>query len=35
MSRLKVEISVPESHVDSVIEALDWAGAGRIGAYDR
>lgn len=35
MTRLKVEISVPESHVDAVIEALHQAGAGRIGAYDR
>ncbi|WP_328923631.1 hypothetical protein OG429_02665 [Streptomyces sp. NBC_00190] len=35
MTRLKVEISVPESHVEAVIDALHAAGAGRVGEYAR
>ncbi|MEV7280030.1 hypothetical protein [Streptomyces sp. NPDC093111] len=35
MARLKIEISVPESHAEAVIEALHTAGAGRVGAYAR
>ncbi|MFE9635806.1 hypothetical protein [Streptomyces sp. NPDC006463] len=35
MTRLKVEISVPESHVEVVIDALHAAGAGRVGEYAR
>ncbi|MEV0441326.1 hypothetical protein AB0I84_36925 [Streptomyces spectabilis] len=35
MARLKIEISVPETHVDAVVEALHSAGAGRVGAYAR
>ncbi|MFD9883227.1 hypothetical protein ACFWZT_17420 [Streptomyces alboflavus] len=35
MKRLKIEISVPESHAEAVIEALHAAGAGRVGAYAR
>ncbi|MFJ6010600.1 hypothetical protein [Streptomyces sp. NPDC092952] len=35
MTRLKIEISVPESHAEAVIEALHGAGAGRVGAYAR
>lgn len=35
MTRLKIEISVPESHAEAVIHALHAAGAGRIGAYER
>ncbi|MFV5992484.1 hypothetical protein ACNPQM_08525 [Streptomyces sp. NPDC056231] len=33
MTRLKIEISVPESHAETVIEALRTAGAGRVGEY--
>lgn len=35
MTRLKIEISVPESHAEAVIEALHAAGAGRVGEYAR
>ncbi|MCC8478970.1 hypothetical protein ACH4TM_02565 [Streptomyces parvus] len=35
MTRLKIEISVPESHAEAVIEALHTAGAGRVGDYVR
>ncbi|MFJ9796502.1 hypothetical protein [Streptomyces sp. NPDC101145] len=35
MTRLKIEISVPESHAQAVIEALHAAGAGRVGDYAR
>ncbi|MFF3003948.1 hypothetical protein ACFVTF_14195 [Kitasatospora sp. NPDC057940] len=35
MARLKIEISVPESHVEKVIDALQAAGAGRVGDYAR
>ncbi|WP_199547585.1 hypothetical protein [Streptomyces sp. N35] len=35
MTRLKIEISVPESHAEAVIEALHTAGAGRVGEYAR
>ncbi|MFG2116023.1 hypothetical protein ACGFRB_25885 [Streptomyces sp. NPDC048718] len=35
MTRLKIEISVPASHVEAVADALDTAGAGRVGAYAR
>ncbi|MEU6933530.1 hypothetical protein AB0A05_30710 [Streptomyces sp. NPDC046374] len=35
MTRLKIEISVPESHAEAVIEALHVAGAGRVGEYAR
>ncbi|MFF0435495.1 hypothetical protein ACFYU9_25145 [Streptomyces sp. NPDC004327] len=33
--RLKIEIAVPESHADVVIDALHAAGAGRVGEYAR
>ncbi|MFI6943647.1 hypothetical protein ACIBI4_30650 [Streptomyces sp. NPDC050418] len=33
--KLKIEISVPESHADAVIEALHASGAGRVGEYAR
>ncbi|MFG2847369.1 hypothetical protein ACGF12_29990 [Kitasatospora sp. NPDC048296] len=35
MTRLKIEISVPESHVEQVVDALHAAGAGRAGEYAR
>ncbi|MFJ2895057.1 hypothetical protein ACIO87_09245 [Streptomyces sp. NPDC087218] len=35
MVRLKIEISVPESHVEQVIDALHEAGAGQVGEYAR
>ncbi|WP_369164799.1 hypothetical protein [Streptomyces sp. AFD10] len=35
MTRLKIEISVPEAHAEAVIDALHTAGAGRVGAYAR
>ncbi|MEV8454006.1 hypothetical protein AB0467_17140 [Streptomyces sp. NPDC052095] len=35
MVRLKIEIAVPESHVEAVIDALHGAGAGRVGEYAR
>ncbi|MFJ8474369.1 hypothetical protein [Kitasatospora sp. NPDC094011] len=35
MTRLKIEISVPESHVEPIIDALHAAGAGRVGEYTR
>ncbi|MER7844700.1 hypothetical protein ABTZ03_12220 [Kitasatospora sp. NPDC096077] len=35
MPRLKIEISVPESHVEQVVEALHAAGTGRTGEYAR
>ncbi|MEE1769377.1 hypothetical protein PUR34_14775 [Streptomyces sp. JV185] len=35
MARLKIEISVPESHAEAVIEALHAVGAGRVGDYAR
>lgn len=35
MTRLKIEISVPESHAEAVIDALHSAGAGRVGEYAR
>ncbi|MFI6642807.1 hypothetical protein [Streptomyces sp. NPDC050504] len=35
MSRLKIEIAVPESHVEQVVDALHAAGAGRVGTYAR
>ncbi|MFI8931486.1 hypothetical protein ACIG3E_27905 [Streptomyces sp. NPDC053474] len=35
MTRLKIEISVPETHVEVVVEALHAAGAGRVGEYAR
>ncbi|MEU7579361.1 hypothetical protein AB0B50_17355 [Streptomyces sp. NPDC041068] len=35
MARLKIEISVPESHVEQVIDALHAAGAGQVGDYAR
>jgi hypothetical protein len=34
MPRLKVEILVPDDHVEAVLAALHASGAGRIGAYD-
>jgi hypothetical protein len=34
MQRLKIEILVPDEHVESVLEALHASGAGRIGTYD-
>ncbi|MEI5099388.1 hypothetical protein RB200_13265 [Streptomyces sp. PmtG] len=35
MTRLKIEIAVPETHTKAVIDALHTAGAGRIGCYER
>ncbi|MFI7322586.1 hypothetical protein [Streptomyces venezuelae] len=35
MVRLKIEIAVPESHVEQVVDALHAAGAGRVGDYAR
>ncbi|MEU6573122.1 hypothetical protein [Streptomyces sp. NPDC046805] len=35
MARLKIEVSVPESHAERVIDALHAAGAGRVGEYAR
>ncbi|MFB7447456.1 MULTISPECIES: hypothetical protein [unclassified Streptomyces] len=35
MTRLKIEISVPESHLEAVVEALHAAGAGHVGEYAR
>ncbi len=35
MTRLKIEISVPESHLESVVHALHKAGAGQVGRYAR
>ncbi|MFJ7908611.1 hypothetical protein [Kitasatospora sp. NPDC096204] len=35
MTRLKIEIAVPESHLDQVLDALHTAGAGRVGEYAR
>ncbi|MEU4119421.1 hypothetical protein AB0F71_33610 [Kitasatospora sp. NPDC028055] len=35
MTRVKIEISVPESHVEQVVDALHAAGAGRLGEYAR
>lgn len=35
MARLKIEVSVPESHAEAVIDALHAAGAGRVGTYAR
>ena len=34
MPRLKIEILVPDDHVEAVLAALHASGAGRIGAYD-
>jgi hypothetical protein len=34
VQRLKIEILVPDSHVEVVLEALHEAGVGRTGAYD-
>jgi hypothetical protein len=31
---VRLEIYVPESHLDAVLEALHEGGAGRVGAYD-
>lgn len=33
--RLKIEISVPETHVENVLDALHDAGGGRVGEYVR
>ncbi|MCH0542902.1 hypothetical protein I3F58_25760 [Streptomyces sp. MUM 203J] len=35
MARLKIEISVPESHAERIIDALHAVGAGRLGDYER
>ncbi|WP_031076897.1 hypothetical protein [Streptomyces sp. NRRL WC-3742] len=35
MPRLKIETSVPESHLAQVLDALHTAGAGRTGPYER
>ena len=35
MSYVKIEVFVPPSHLDAVLDALHSAGAGRAGAYDR
>jgi hypothetical protein len=34
VSEIKIEVFVPESHAEAVIEALHEAGAGRVGLYD-
>lgn len=34
-SRVKIEICVPDDHVPAILAALDTAGAGRVGRYDR
>jgi hypothetical protein len=34
VERLKVEVLVPDEHVEAVLAALHAAGAGTIGAYD-
>jgi hypothetical protein len=34
MQRLKIEVLVPDEHVEAVLAALHASGAGRIGAYD-
>ncbi|MEU4482349.1 hypothetical protein AB0F68_30430 [Micromonospora sp. NPDC023966] len=34
MQRLKVEVLVPNEHVEAILVALHASGAGRIGAYD-
>ncbi|GGR03940.1 hypothetical protein [Streptomyces netropsis] len=35
MARLKIEISVPDDHVEKVTAALHASGAGRVGGYER
>ncbi|ADB31249.1 conserved hypothetical protein [Kribbella flavida DSM 17836] len=35
MARVKVEICVPDNHVAAILTALESAGAGQIGRYDR
>jgi hypothetical protein len=35
MSYVKIEVFVPASHLDAVLDALHAAGAGHAGAYDR
>ncbi|MEV4429117.1 hypothetical protein ACN9M0_20135 [Streptomyces sp. R-07] len=35
MTRLKVEISVPRTHLEAVLDALHGAGAGQVGEYAR
>lgn len=35
MTLVKIEIAVPESHVEAVVDALHSAGAGRVGRYAR
>jgi hypothetical protein len=34
VQRLKVEVLVPDEHVEAILAALHAAGAGTIGAYD-
>jgi hypothetical protein len=34
-SLVKLEVSVPSSHLEKIANAIHDAGAGRIGAYDR
>ncbi|GIF77050.1 cytochrome c biogenesis protein [Asanoa siamensis] len=34
VERLKVEVLVPDTHVEAVLAALHAAGAGAIGSYD-
>jgi hypothetical protein len=35
MSRVKVEICVPDGHVPAIMAALETTGAGRVGLYDQ
>ncbi|MFH8843054.1 hypothetical protein [Streptomyces sp. NPDC017868] len=35
MTRLKVEMSVPRTHLEAVLDALHSAGAGEVGEYAR
>jgi hypothetical protein len=35
VSKLKVEICVPDDHVPAILAALEAVGAGRVGRYDQ
>ncbi|MFG1626600.1 hypothetical protein [Kribbella sp. NPDC049227] len=35
MSRVKIEVCVPDDHVSAILAALESAGAGRVGRYDQ
>lgn len=35
MSRVKIEVCVPHDHLPAILAALDAAGAGCVGRYDR